>query len=72
MELRFTLGSRGMSRHTSKEAAKGPLMVTGRGIRRLLDPTPSLSPLEQSTTGPKKAGRGFETLRTWDSYPDRP
>ena len=52
------------SRLTSREAAIGPLMATGRGIGRLLDATPSHSPPGHSTTDPKKAGRGIVETRS--------
>ena len=59
--------------HTSKEAAKGPLMVSGGGARPIARLWLRCRHLGPSTTGPKKAGRGFSgTLHTWGAYPDRP
>ena len=52
------------SRLTSREAAMGPLMATGRGIGRLLDSTPCHPPPGHCTTDPKKAGRGIVETRS--------
>ena len=74
---RITLGitSYGLAKpdNASEEVAKGPLMVSGGGAQPIARPWLHYRHLGPSTTGPKKADRGFfGTLHTWGTYPDRP
>ena len=70
--------------NVSEEVVKGPLMVNGGEVEGPLLLGGAYPPadcstdlivnhLGPSTTGPKKASRGFSgTLHTWGTYPDRP